>query len=121
MDNITMGKIGEDAATAYLCGEDYEIMARNFKCKTGEIDVIATRDNTLHFIEVKTRTDDAFGQPCESVTDEKLEHIKKVAAYYGNYIESRYEGFQIDVIEVGLNHIENVVLDDSDKIAPSDF
>lgn len=121
MDNITMGKIGEEAAAAFLSGENYEIIARNFKCKTGEIDVIAKRDNTLHFIEVKTRTDAAFGQPCEAVTDEKLEHIKKVAAYYAEYIESRYDGLQIDVIEIGLNHIENVVLDDAHANAAPEF
>ena len=111
------GKEGEDFATTYLQENGYKILERNFSCKSGEIDIIALKNNEIVFIEVKTRTSDKYGLPSEAVTKEKLKHLYRTAEYYlitrnlfGN-IDTR-----IDVIEVyksknnlRLNHLKQVI------------
>lgn len=64
-----IGQLGEDYATSFLISQNYQIIARNFHCRFGEIDVIAFDQNAkqLVFVEVKTRTDQSFGEPQEAV------------------------------------------------------
>ena len=62
------GKIGEKVAQEYLIKNDYEILVKNFRCKQGEIDIIAKDKNELVFIEVKTRTNKKYGNPIDAVT-----------------------------------------------------
>lgn len=77
-----LGKSGEDYACAYLKRNKYTILERNFRCKVGEIDIIAERDNILCFIEVKTRHSKKFGSPAEAVTISKQKRIYRCAEYY---------------------------------------
>lgn len=76
------GALGEDLALNYLEKSGYRIIQRNFKCKFGEIDIIAYSNKTLTFIEVKTRSTDQFGAPEESVNRAKQERQKRIAQYY---------------------------------------
>lgn len=110
MDKKTLGLIGEDTAARLLSCEGYRIIARNYRCKYGEIDIIASRDNCIYFVEVKTRKSYDYGRPAESVTKLKQEHIRKTAVFYLNEIKA--QGLSIPrvrfhVIEVVLEHIEN--------------
>lgn len=82
-----VGRAGEAAARSYLQGRGYRVVESNYRCPYGEIDIIAFHRNTLVFIEVRTRTGSSFGTPAESITAEKLKHLKKAALFY---MQSRY-------------------------------
>ena len=75
----TLGARGEDMAVDFLKKKGYTILHRNYRCRAGEIDIIARTKNTLCFIEVKTRQTGAFGPPQEAVTPRKQRTIARVA------------------------------------------
>lgn len=77
-----LGKFGEDLACRYLLQSGYKILARNFRCRLGEIDIIAQKDDVLSFIEVKTRMSQKYGSPAEAVTVSKQKRIYRCAEYY---------------------------------------
>jgi len=79
---FSLGDRGEGAACGFLKEKGYEILEKNYKCKIGEIDVIARRQGRLAFIEIKTRTSTQFGTPQEAVNLPKQEKIFKVAQWY---------------------------------------
>jgi len=95
-----LGERGEMAACGFLKGHGYEILEKNFKCKIGEIDVIARRRGRLAFIEIKTRTSTQFGMPQEAVNLRKQEKIFKVAQWYMK--EKKFEKIPIafDVVAI---------------------
>ena len=70
------------AACGFLKEKGYEILEKNYKCKLGEIDVIARRTGRLAFVEIKTRTSAQFGTPQEAVDPRKQEKIFKLAQWY---------------------------------------
>lgn len=88
MNTITTGKLGESYAEKFLITQDYQIIARNFYTRFGEIDIIAIDQNQLHpelvFVEVKTRTSDIFGLPQESITYKKRSKMLKTAIHFMN-------------------------------------
>lgn len=97
-----LGKTGENLACIYLQKNYYEIIERNFKCKIGEIDIIAKDKNELVFVEVKTRKSKEYGAPADAVDNRKQKHIYKAANYY-LYIKQIPDIYtRIDVIEVYL-------------------
>ena len=111
----TFGKLGEDCAATYLEAAGYTIVARNFRIRSAEIDIIAQRDNVLVFVEVKARSNTLHGLPSEAVT---LRKQKKIIEAAGVFLQD--ERFcdcacRFDVVEVYLrgehaeeiNHIEN--------------
>ena len=77
-----LGLKGEILAGKELEKRGYMILERNFTCKIGEIDIIAKNNNTLVFIEVRSRTKSDFGLPEESVNYKKQVKIREVAQYY---------------------------------------
>ena len=81
-DNKEIGKLGEDLATKYLETLGYQIIERNFRCKVGEIDIIAKDKDYLVFIEVKYRKDNKKGIPAEAVNHNKRKKIIKATKYY---------------------------------------
>lgn len=112
MNAYEMGQWGEEYAAQYLCSKGYEILSRNFRIKSGELDIVALRKKQLLFIEVKTRKSATFSLPCESVTIKKQRTIKKVAAAYLNSHTLFYDEIRFDVIEVYANekkirHLKN--------------
>lgn len=76
------GAKGERAAGAFLERQGYEILAYNFRCRMGEIDIVARDGNYLVFVEVKYRKSEKWGSPFEAVDRRKQRIISKVAAYY---------------------------------------
>lgn len=80
--NNVLGDFGEDLAVRLLEGMGFRIIGRNIRYKVGEIDIVAMRRDELHFVEVKTRTSDACGDPLESVTRTKMQRIRKAAEMY---------------------------------------
>ena len=80
--NLYLGKFGEESAIDLLKTNGYRILARNYKTKLGEIDIIARDKDTVCFIEVKTRHSDRFGLPQEAISRSKQRHIAKVALMF---------------------------------------
>ena len=104
-----LGNAGENLAVKYLKKQGYKILHKNFKCKFGEVDIIAQVGDTVCFIEVKTRNSNTFGAPCEAVTPERQRRYKNCAKFY---YANRQINFNIrfDIIEVykgEVNHIQN--------------
>lgn len=80
------GNMGEKAAVKFLKKNGYRIRGTNFRCRTGEIDIIAEKNDWLVFIEVRTKTNLEFGKPEESVTTAKKERLINTAlTYLANY------------------------------------
>ena len=82
MDRRKLGEIGENMAEELLRSKGYVIQQRNYRCRSGEIDIIAEKYGELCFVEVKTRQGFNFGRPCEAVTEEKRKHIRRAASTY---------------------------------------
>lgn len=101
-----IGALGEQLASEYLAAQGLRTLARNWRCRYGELDVIAEEvaTNTVVFVEVKTRTGDGFGGLAEAVTVQKLRRIRRLAALWLVEQTSRYAALRIDVIRVRLGH-----------------
>ena len=115
--NMSLGGWGENVAERYLKKKGYVIVGRNFRCRYGELDIIAMDGAELVFVEVKTRRNLNFGLPCEAVTAAKIRHMKRVAAYYISTCPVHRRSVRLDVIEILLqeerihiNHIENILV-----------
>lgn len=101
------GSVGEDFAAEVLTLSGYDILQRNYRCRYGEIDLIAERDRELFFIEVKSRRNLNFGEPREAVTVEKRQHMRRAAAKFLSEQKCRWESYSFQVIEIGFHQIEN--------------
>ncbi len=75
--NLYLGKSGEEAAVEFLKNSGYHILEKNYKTRLGEIDIIARDQDTLCFIEVKTRSSDRFGLPQEALSAFKQRQLTK--------------------------------------------
>lgn len=97
---MTLGEWGENKAAAYLEGLGWTVLERNFRCRIGELDLVAMDGDCLVFLEVKTRRSLSCGLPCESITPEKQRHILRTARYYcmKNLLEG--QEMRVDVIEI---------------------
>ena len=109
-----MGRSGEDAAVTYLEARGYRILERNFRCKQGEIDIVAERGSAIVFCEVKTRRTDRWGQPSEAVDFRKQGRLRRLAAVWLSEREVRSRDIRFDVIsvvamgaELRLDHLED--------------
>lgn len=80
--NIELGKRGEDAAAAYLSQRGYHVLARNWRCPAGEVDIVAENEDGLHFVEVKTRMSERRGFPAEAVDAKKRHKYERMAEIY---------------------------------------
>lgn len=116
-----LGNWGETQAARYLIGVGYDILTRNYRTPYGEIDLVSRQEtlegSVLVFVEVKTRSGQAFGYPEESITARKQEHLLAAAQYYLQQ-HSDWEGsWRIDVIAIQrrkpgapqIQHFENAL------------
>ena len=78
--NIT-GKSGEDAAVDFLKRQKYIILAKNYRTKIGELDIVAKEGGQIVFVEVKTRSNNNFGSPSEAITKKKLHSLIQAAEW----------------------------------------
>ncbi len=99
-DRQTLGRSGEDVAAAAYERDGYRIVARNFRCRQGEIDVIARRGRTLVFCEVKTRRTDFFGDPSEAVTPVKQARLRRLAAVWLSQHPAPRMDLRFDVVSI---------------------
>lgn len=104
------GRIGESRALELLRERCYRIVETNFRCRSGEIDIIARdRDDTLVFVEVRTRADGERGDALETVGPAKQAQIVRVAEYYLFANEPRFRDCRFDVIGITGDEITLVV------------
>ena len=105
-----LGRVGEKKAVDYLKKNGYKILKSNYKTPLGEIDIIAEYEDQIIFVEVKTRTNDDYGFPCEAVDKRKQEKYYKVATYYLQRTKKLDSECRFDVVEIDdgkINHILN--------------
>ena len=77
-----LGQWGEEQVAEKLRRDGWTIVARNFRCRMGELDLVAENEIFLAFVEVKLRKDDRFGSACEAVTPSKQRKLRAAAQYY---------------------------------------
>ncbi|MDI9505581.1 MAG: YraN family protein [Candidatus Excrementavichristensenella sp.] len=108
MNNAAFGAAGERAAEKYLKKRGAKVLARNFRCPFGEIDLIVKLDGRICFVEVKARSSESHGRPAFAVDREKRARIIKSAAWYLKGRGLSEAPIRFDVVEIspqGLRHI----------------
>lgn len=119
-----LGKAGEDLAADYLRRNGFTILERNYRSRSGEIDIIARQGNTLVFIEVKTRKSAAFGAPAAAVTSRKQAQISRVAQEYLAQQKLFDKPARFDVVAVLApdgNQPQIELITDAFELCPSAF
>lgn len=118
VDRARVGKWGEELAEHFLANKGYLIITKNFRTRFGEIDIVCRDGNTLVFVEVKTRSNEKFGTPEESVTRDKQDKLRLAAEYFLLIKKLRSAPWRIDTIGIKIdedgrkakiNHIKNAV------------
>jgi putative endonuclease len=95
-----LGAAGESAVAQWYTDSGFSVVARNWRVREGEIDLIAERGSTLVFCEVKTRRGDAFGTPAEAVTPRKQARLRKLAVHWLRDNQAHADVLRFDVASV---------------------
>jgi len=113
--NRGTGALGEEIASNFLIASGYKILERNFRCKGGEVDIVARdpEDKTLVFIEVKARRNLSYGVPQLAVTPFKQRQISKAALTWLSKKRMHDQNARFDVIAIlldggGLHKVEHI-------------
>jgi putative endonuclease len=93
-----LGREGEQAAAEYLERSGMRILARNWRCSVGEIDIVAAERRVLVICEVKTRSGARYGTPLEAITRAKLRRLRRLAAAWLQANGVLFEEIRIDVV-----------------------
>jgi len=97
------GMLGEKLACDFLGKNGYRVIETNYRCPGGEIDIIAQQEDTLVFVEVRTKKSLQFGTPEESITPTKMERLRTVAAHYGQNRNNLPTSWRIDVVAIQMD------------------
>jgi putative endonuclease len=97
-----LGKQGEDLAARHFVGAGFTILARNWRCAAGEIDIVARDGDVLVVAEVKTRTSTAYGTPAEAITRRKIDKLRELALMWLREHPSGGADVRFDVVGVLL-------------------
>jgi len=98
-----VGRVGESLAAQALHEQGYHILEQNFRCRQGEIDLVAEDAGDLVFVEVKTRRGNPYGLPEEAVTRAKRRKLAQVASCYLDQHGNPDRSWRIDVVAVQFN------------------
>ena len=103
-----LGTAGEAAVAAWYADRGYEVVARNWRCPTGELDLVVRKGRTLVFCEVKSRSSSAFGAPVEAVTPAKQARLRRLAGCWleAGGTKARASDLRFDVASVLAGEIE---------------
>lgn len=102
-----LGRSGEDRAAAWYQAQGFEVLARNWRVRAGELDLVARKGAVIVVCEVKTRSSSAFGHPLEAVTAAKAARIRRLAAQF--LAEQGVRGqIRFDVVAILGNELEVV-------------
>jgi putative endonuclease len=111
-----LGQRGEQLAADFVTGAGLRVVARNWRCEVGEIDIVALDAGTLVIVEVKTRTGVRYGTPLEAVTPQKARRLRKLAVRWAQGSGEFFQEIRIDVVavlqarsgEFSIEHIRGV-------------
>jgi len=103
MDRQEVGKLGEKTAQKFLKKQGYRIRETGYRCRHGEIDIIAQKKDYLVFVEVRTKTSLEFGTPEESITQAKKERLIASALTYTTSHNNLPSPWRIDFVAVELD------------------
>ncbi|MFI5783655.1 YraN family protein [Nocardia sp. NPDC051570] len=101
-DNLALGAHGEELAARYLRDAGMRIVDRNWRCRYGELDLIARDAAVTAFVEVKTRSGLSFGRPAEAVTWIKQQRIRQLAVLWLREHPGPWRRIRFDVVSVLL-------------------
>ena len=104
LTRVQLGALGEALAVDHLTKIGLQILDRNWRCRYGELDVVAsdTATGTLVFVEVKTRTGDGYGGLAQAVTPRKVRRLRRLAGLWLASQNGRWAFVRIDVIGVRI-------------------
>jgi len=103
MDRQEVGRLGEKTAQKFLKKRGYRIRETGFRCRHGEVDIIAQHKDCLVFVEVRTKSNLEFGTPEESITQAKKEKLIASALTYTNTHQNLPALWRIDVVAIELD------------------
>ncbi len=109
---IQLGALGEQLAAEHLNSLGLRILARNWRCRYGELDLIAEgAERTVVFVEVKTRTGEAFGGLAQAVSPQKVRRLRRLAGLWLAQQSQGWASIRIDVIgvRVGLQKVPEII------------
>lgn len=96
-----VGRFGEDLAAKRLAADGLELIERNWRCNDGELDIVALDGDALVFVEVKTRSSVAFGDPAEAVNRAKALRLRRLAVrWLAEHPERRCAELRFDVVAI---------------------
>lgn len=98
-----LGVFGENTAAEFLKKQGFKILEKNYKCRFGEIDIIAKDGKTISFVEVKTITAGKTETPYDTINARKQEHISKSASFYLHTKELEDFTYRFDVVAIKYN------------------
>ena len=101
-----LGARGEALAARWYEQRDYTVVARNWRCREGELDLVLVTGRTVVFCEVKTRSSNAYGTPAEAVTRTKQLRLRRLAMRWLDEHEAHPESLRFDVAGVVGNAVE---------------
>ena len=104
-----LGSSGEDIAVDHLVAQGYTILDRNWRCATGEIDIVARDGATTVVVEVKTRSSSGFGHPLDAITPAKLARLRRLAGAWCD-AHGGVKHLRVDAVAV-LAHRDGVTID----------
>ncbi|MEY4861320.1 MAG: hypothetical protein RL059_1019 [Bacteroidota bacterium] len=117
MTNEELGQWGEETACNLLVSKGYKIVARNFRFKKHEIDIVLSKNDSLIIAEVKTRQTAEIGEPWKAVTRNKQRQIIKVANYYVQS-QDREIDVRFDVVSIVHNQYHTKIIHIEDAFSP---
>jgi putative endonuclease len=104
MTTVLAGADAESRATRLLVRQGYQIVERNFRCKSGELDIIARDGDILCFVEVRSRADHTHGHAAEMVDARKQAQVSRIALHYIGLRNPRFERSRFDVVAITGEH-----------------
>ena len=100
---IRLGKWGEGVAGRFLQEKGYVLLETNYRCRWGEVDIVAQEGDDLVFVEVRTRRGTQYGTPEESITAAKARRLVATAQEYLQEHDQDHAGWRIDLIAISLD------------------
>lgn len=105
-ERLALGASGEAKVAAWYAEQGYEVLARNWKVRAGELDLVVQKGRLVAFCEVKTRSTFAFGSPAEAVGRDKRARIRHLAALWLDDAPRRPAEIRFDVATVVGDEVE---------------
>ncbi len=95
-----LGRMGEEVAARHLESDGFVVLARNWRCDDGELDIVARDGRTLVVCEVKTRSSNRYGSPFEAITERKLHRLERLGMRWMRERGVRPDRMRVDIVSV---------------------